>query len=161
MCHGAAAQWVAAKSPGWRLLLPRRGLSRPYFCIGGNDQLDTLPRGVSDNLLGQGAGPGRGPCFKDSRFGGDSTRVRTDVRDLDDWNDTISSVQVRRDSGNESGHRRGQPNYEPGHPPRLSGHPATGARYGRHAYHRTRMIDNGWTEQDVRQALQASADIVS
>ena len=22
----------------------------PYFCIGGNDQLDTLPRGVSDNI---------------------------------------------------------------------------------------------------------------
>ena len=95
--------------------------------------------------------------FKDSRRRR-LTRVRTDVRDLDDWNDTISSVQVRTRQRRRA---RAPPRAtEPEQVIRrayqdiLQQEPDTA---GMRTY-RTRMIDNGWTEQDVRQALQASAE---
>jgi hypothetical protein len=137
----------------------------PYFCLGGNDELESLPNGVSDNVSSiRLFGRAEVRAFKDSRFGGESVYLRSDARDLrvGDWNDTISSVQVRRSGGGRAG----------GGPP-FGGGPANVEQIVRRAYqdvlqrepdpagmrtYRSRMIDDGWTEQDVRQALRESPE---
>ena len=95
----------------------------------------------------------------------------SDVRDLsaNDWNDTISSVQVRRTGGGGGngngngngpgfGRGRGQGNVEQvirrAYQDILQRDPD---QSGMRTY-RSRMIDDGWTEQDVRQALRESAE---
>jgi hypothetical protein len=135
-----------------------------YFCLGGNDQLDSLPRGVSDNISSiRVFGRAEVRVFKDSRFGGESANLRSDARDLSvgDWNDTISSVQVRRTGGGQAGGApfgRGQGNVEQvirrAYQDILQRDPD---QAGMRTY-RSRMIDDGWTEQDVRQALRDSPE---
>ena len=154
----AAAQWAGGEIPRDGACFYRdSGYRGPYFCIGGNDQLDTLPRDVSDNISSvRVIGRAEVRVFKDSRFGGDSASLRSDVRDLDNWNDTISSVQVRRTGGGQGG--RGQGNVDQvirrAYQDILQREPD---QAGMRTY-RIRMIDDGWTEQDVRQALRQSAE---
>ena len=137
----------------------------PYFCIGGNDEFDSLPRGVTDNISSvRILGRAEARVFKDSRFNGDAVSIRSDVRDLsvNDWNDTISSVQVRRTGGggggNGPGFGRGQGNVEQiirrAYQDILQRNPDP---EGMRTY-RSRIIDDGWTEQDVRQALRDSPE---
>lgn len=162
----AAAQWDGGEIPRDGACFYRDSNFRgPYFCIGGNDQLDSLPRGVTDNISSVRLfGRAEARVFKDSRFGGDSVNVRADVRDLEDWNDTISSVQVRRTGGGGGGNGqgvgrgRGQGNVEQvirrAYQDILQRDPD---QAGLRTY-RSRMIDDGWTEQDVRQALRESPE---
>jgi hypothetical protein len=101
--------------------------------------------------------------FKNSGFGGDAVSIRSDVRNLsvNDWNDAISSLQVRRTGGgggNGPGFGRGQGNVEQiirrAYQDVLQRNPDP---EGMRTY-RSRMIDDGWTEQDVRQALRDSPE---
>lgn len=137
----------------------------PYFCVAGDDERPTLPRGVSDNISSVRVfGRSEVRVFKDSRFDGDSIALRDDVPDLsrEDWNDSISSVQVRRPGGGRAGNRpsfgRGQGNVEQvirrAYQDILQRDPDTA---GMRTY-RSRMIDDGWSEQDVRQALRESPE---
>ena len=137
----------------------------PYFCLGGNDEVGSLPRGVSDNVSSiRVFGRAEVFAYKDSGFGGESVNLRSDVRDLraGDWSDTISSVQVRRTGGGRAG----------GGPP-FGGSLPNVEQVIRRAYqdilqrdpdpagmrtYRSRMIDDGWTEQNVRQALRESPE---
>ena len=49
----------------------------PYFCVGGNEGLDSLPRGVTDNISSvRVIGRAEARVFKDSGFGGDSVNIR-------------------------------------------------------------------------------------
>jgi hypothetical protein len=162
----AAAQWDGGEIPRDGACFYRDSNFRgPYFCIGGNDQLDSLPRGVTDNISSiRLLGRAEARLFKDSRFGGESVNVRADVRDLEDWNDSISSVQVRRTGGGGGGNGpglgrgRGQGNVEQvirrAYQDILQRDPD---QAGLRTY-RSRMIDDGWTEQDVRQALRESPE---
>jgi hypothetical protein len=163
----AAAQgWAGGEIPQDGACFYRDSNFRgPYFCIGGNDELDSLPRGVTDNISSVRVfGRAEARVFKDSRFGGDAISLRSDARDLsaDDWNDTISSVQVRRTGGGRGGSGpsfgRGQGNVEQvirrAYQDILQRDPDP---EGMRTY-RSRMIDDGWTEQDVRQALRTSPE---
>lgn len=100
--------------------------------------------------------------YKDPRFRGEALRFDSDVRDLqrDDFNDKISSISIeRRSSG--GGNRAGR------------GAQANPEMIVRRAYqdilerdpdqagmrlYRSRIIDDDWTEQDVRQALRTSPE---
>jgi hypothetical protein len=136
----------------------------PYFCVGGNDEMDSLPGGLSDNISSiRIFGRAEARVFKNSRFGGDAVSIRSDVRNLsvNDWNDAISSLQVRRTGGgggNGPGFGRGQGNVEQivrrAYQDVLQRNPDP---EGMRTY-RSRMIDDGWTEQDVRQALRESPE---
>jgi hypothetical protein len=98
--------------------------------------------------------------FQDRRFEGRSTRFSGDVRNLKDegWNDRLSSLRVRGERGRGS-HARGGG----GDPDRivrrayediLDREPDTA---GLRLY-RSRIIDDGWSEQDVREALRKSPE---
>ena len=128
----AAAQWVVGDSRD-ACFYRDSGYRGPYFCIGGNDQLDTLPRGRQPELLSVRESAGRNVrVFKDSRFGGDSASLRSHVCYSTTGMSTISSVPGpphRRRAGGPRTRECG-----PGHSPRRSGHPAAGARSGRTAH---------------------------
>lgn len=118
--------------------------------------------------------------FIDARYRGDVLRVTRDVRNLAElglfdrpqsWNDQISSVRVegRRDHGHDHGPGRGPG--DGGRPGGWNGGDPT--KIVRRAYQdilqrepdesglrsfRSRMIDQGWTEQMVRDALRRSEE---
>jgi hypothetical protein len=102
--------------------------------------------------------------FQDSRFEGRSTRFNYDVRDLkrEGWNDLISSFRVE---GSSYGH-----NHNHGGGSGYNGDPDVIVRrasqdvfnrepdqQGLRLY-RSRIIDDGWTEKDVREALRSSPE---
>jgi hypothetical protein len=167
----AAAQWDGGPVPRDGACFYRDSNFRgSYFCIDGDDERPTLPRGVTDEISSVRVfGRAEVRVYKDSRFGGEATSFRSDVRDLtaEDWNDTISSLEVRRAGGGGGGNRppgagrgqgRGQGNVEQvirrAYQDILERDPDPS---GMRTY-RSRMIDDGWTEQDVRQALRESPE---
>lgn len=167
----AAAQWDGGPIPRDGACFYRDSNFRgSYFCIDGDDERPTLPRGVTNEISSVRVfGRAEVRVYKDSRFGGEATSFRSDVRDLtaEDWNDTISSLEVRRAGGGGGGNRppgagrgqgRGQGNVEQvirrAYQDILERDPDPS---GMRTY-RSRMIDDGWTEQDVRQALRESPE---
>jgi hypothetical protein len=99
--------------------------------------------------------------FQDVRFSGRSVRIGGDVRNLKDegWNDRISSLRVRGAGGGSFG-SFGRPAEDPDRAIRrayqdiLDREPdAQGMRtYRRH------MIDDGWSEAEVRESLRKSPE---
>jgi hypothetical protein len=133
-----------------------------YFCVESGERLDSLTGG-SDNEVSSIRLYGRVEVivYKDTRLRGDSRRFTTNVRDLEgeDFNDRISSVEIR--GGPYGGNR---PGYGSSQDP---------DRIVRRAYqdilerepdqaglrqYRSRIIDDGWTEQQVREALRNSPE---
>lgn len=133
-----------------------------YFCAEAGQQLRTLPGGSDDRVSSiRILGRARVRVFKDTRFNGDSLQFDSDVRDLadEDFNDRISSVQVESRL-----YGQGRPPYGSSQDP---------DRIVRRAYqdildrepdqaglrlYRSRIIDEGWTEQQVREALRQSPE---
>ena len=141
-----------------------------YFCVRTGDSYSTLPRGMNDEISSiRVFGRAEVTVFKDVRFEGRSLHFVRDIRDLKDegWNDTVSSVDVR----------------SPGRGPGGPGSGYTGSGYSRgsqdpdrivrRAYqdildrepdqaglrlYRSRIIDDGWTEAQVREALRNSPE---
>jgi hypothetical protein len=103
--------------------------------------------------------------FREERFGGRSTRFNRDVRNLKDegWNDRISSIRVDesrgrrgRDDSASSGRFRGDPDriVRRAYQDILNREPdGSGLRL-----YRSRLIDDGWSEADVREALRKSPE---
>jgi Peptidase inhibitor family I36 len=140
-----------------------------YFCVGTGDSLNSMPVGMNDRISSiRTFGGARVTVFKDVRFGGSSTRFNGDVRNLqrEGWNDRISSLRVwsgsDRDRESRSGNR--------GHSAREQG---DADRIVRRAYqdilgrdpdtaglrlYRSRVIDDGWSEEQVREALRSSPE---
>jgi hypothetical protein len=131
------------------------------FCVAVGDDLDSLPGG-SDNRVSSIRVLGRVEVtvFKDTRFRGDARRFTANVRDLEheDFNDQISSVEIRRISFG------GGPSY---------GSQQNPDRIVRRAYqdllarepdqaglrlYRSRILDDNWTEKQVRDALRNSPE---
>jgi hypothetical protein len=123
--------------------------------------------------------------FLDSRFLGEAMRLTRDVRDLSQvgvvgraisWNDLISSIRVEEDRRERPGN--GRPDYgRPGNhnppPVVLRPVPVDVEKIVRRAYQdvlqrdpddsgmrtfRSRMIEQGWTEQIVRDSLRKSEE---
>ena len=141
-----------------------------YFCVGSGDSFNAVPDGMNDKISSVKLfGPVDVTVFKDVRFAGRSERFRSDIRNLKDegWNDLISSIRVGRGpgGGNNWGGSGGGPSY---------GRPTEDVdRVIRRAYqdvlerepdsagmrtYRSHMIDDGWSEAQVREALRKSPE---
>jgi hypothetical protein len=131
------------------------------FCVNAGETLQAMPRGMNDRVSSiRTFGRSEVTVYRDESFGGGSVRFDSDVPDLQqaNWNDRISSVQVR---SNSYGYRGG-----------YSDPSARGAsRVVRRAYrdvlgrepdaeslqyYRDRIVDEGWTEAQVRRDLRRS-----
>lgn len=137
-----------------------------HFCADTGEELSSLPSGANDRvssirILGRAAVT----VFEDPRFQGTSRQIESDIRDLkiEEFNDVISSVQVSgrsfggaRRSGN--GPRFGSQNPEAivrrAYQDVLERDPDPA---GMRTY-RSHIIDDGWTEQQVREALRQSPE---
>jgi hypothetical protein len=137
-----------------------------YFCVRAGEAIESMPRDMNDQIssirtFGRGV---EVTVFQNNRFGGREARFEG-VRNLrnEGWNDRISSLRVdgiggfgRRDDRDrgEFGVRGGEAD-----------------RIVRRAYqdilhrepdqeglreYRSRIIDDGWSEQQVREALRRS-----
>jgi len=137
----------------------------PYFCVEAGDDLDSLPSGANDQVSSiRVFGRTQVTVYKDRRFRGESMQFDANVRDLDreNFNDTISSIEI---DGRSFGGNRGRGN-----------RPAGGQNpevIVRRAYqdilerdpdpagmriYRSHIIDDGWTEQQVREDLRNSRE---
>ncbi len=129
-----------------------------FFCVNAGREFSSLPSGMDDQISSiRTFGNAEVTIFRESQFKGLSTDFRGDVRNLKDegWNDRLSSLRIRR------GHGGG-------------GHSTEDAdRIVRRAYqdtlerqpdmaglrlYRSRIIDDGWSEKEVREALRKSPE---
>lgn len=132
------------------------------FCVASGDELSSLP-GYADKEVSSIRVYGRVEVivYRDSRLRGDSRRFTSNVRDLqdEDFNDRIQSIEVRG-RGYGGGNRPGWGGQNPDRIVRrayqdiLEREPdQAGLRL-----YRSRIIDDGWTEQQVREALRNSPE---
>jgi len=135
-----------------------------YFCVKSGRDLRSLPLGMNDRISSiRIFGRAEVEVFKDNGFRGRSARFDGDVRDLrlDIWNDRISSLRVRREPGYDRG-RSGYSRFR-GDPDKIVrrayqdilGRPPDSA--GLRLY-RNRIIDDGWSEAQIREALRSSPE---
>ncbi|HVZ22105.1 MAG TPA: peptidase inhibitor family I36 protein [Vicinamibacterales bacterium] len=149
-----------------------------YFCIRSGDDVRLVPEDMNDRISSiRVFGRAAVVVFRDARFSGGSARFVSNVRDLRDegWNDRVSSLQVREDRGDrEAGRDRDAERGRAGE--RAGGRPTRGPDVDaivRRAYqdvlgrdpdegglrqYRSRIIDNGWTEAQVRDSLRNSPE---
>ena len=172
------AAWVAvlaasstASAQRWgRDRFPREGVcffkdpnfNGEYFCAASGDSLTAVPDGMNDKISSVRVfGRAEVTVFQDVRFSGRSVRLGSDVRNLkeDGWNDRISSLRVRS-TGSGSFGSSGRSSQDPERVIRrayqdiLDREPdAQGMRT-----YRSHMIDDGWTEAEVREALRKSPE---
>ena len=133
------------------------------FCVGSGDNLDAMPSGANDRVSSiQVFGRADIRVYRDTRFRGESLRVRSSIRDLEDENfdDAISSVRIegRSPGGDSFGGRSGAPSPEVivqrAYQDILEREPDPA---GMRVY-RSHIIDDGWTEQEVRDDMRRSAE---
>ena len=164
----ASCSVVSAQDPGYERM-PRDGAcfyqdanySGRSFCAAMGEDLETLPGGA-DNRVSSIRILGRAEVtvFKDTRFRGDSRRFSSDVRDLEreDFNDRISSIEIRR-----TGYGNG-PSYGSQQNPDRIVRRAYQDLLGREPdqaglrLYRSRILDDNWTEKQVRDALRSSPE---
>jgi hypothetical protein len=134
-----------------------------YFCLGAGEELDSMPSGANDKVSSIRVFGGVSiAVFKDPRFRGEALRFDSDVRDLqrEDFNDEISSVAIERRSAGRGNGRGGGSQGNPevivrrAYQDILERDPD---QAGMRLY-RSRIIDDDWTEQDVREALRKSPE---
>ena len=139
-----------------------------YFCVEAGENLDAMPSGSNDRVSSiRVLGRTEVTVYADPRFRGASLRLEANTGDLqtESFNDLISSVQIRSTAfdGGLRG-RAGQPPFGSQQNPEvivrrayqdiLERDPeAAGLRL-----YRSRIIDDGWTEQQVREALRNSPE---
>ena len=141
-----------------------------YFCVRAGDVVEALPRDMNDKISSiRTFGRVEVRVFQDSRFEGRAARF-DDVRNLrqEGWNDRISSIRVEGYGGGFG--RRDDRDGDRG-PSAYRGDQAD--RIVRRAYedilhrqpdeaglrlYRSRIIDDGWSEQQVREALRTSPE---
>jgi len=179
MALAAGALWLAASSNAmaqrWgRERTPNDGVCfykdpdyrGDYFCARAGESLSFVPDGLNDRISAiRIFGRAEITVFRDERFGGRSTRFNRDVRNLKDegWNDRISSIRVEESRGRRGRDERGSSGRYQGDPDRvvrrayqdiLNREPdSAGLRL-----YRSRMLDDGWSESDVREALRKSPE---
>ncbi len=153
-----------------------------YFCVRAGDDVARMPEDMNDAISSiRVFGRAEVVVFRDARFNGGSAHFSSSVRNLKDesWNDRISSVQVQagrpdgdfRDRRDDARDRRDDARAERRDERRLSGDEAD--RIVRRAYqdvlhrdpdegglrqYRSRIIDDGWNEEQVRNSLRNSPE---
>jgi hypothetical protein len=133
-----------------------------YFCVVTGDSVDVMPSGANDRVSSiRLFGRADVRIYRDTRFRGDSLRLTSNVRDLDDedFDDAISSLRIEgRSSGGSRGGRSGSQSPElivrRAYQDILERDPdPAGMRI-----YRSHIIDDGWTEQEVREDLRRSPE---
>jgi hypothetical protein len=181
---GMLATSSAAMAQRWgRAAQPRDGVcffkdpnfNGDYFCVRSGDSFPAVPEGMNDRISSiRIFGNAEVFVYKDVRFEGRSSRFDTDVRNLksEGWNDLISSVRVTSSrGGNGGGFGRWRGGGNGGGFGRPGGEDPE--RIVRRAYqdvlerepdavgmrlYRSRIIDEGWTEAQVRDDLRNSRE---
>jgi hypothetical protein len=171
----ATAATVAAQRYGQRE--PRNGVcfyededfGGNYFCVRSGENMESMPSGMNDRISSiRVFGNGEVTLFRDPSFEGTSATVQNDVTSLRNrnWNDRISSLQVHRgdrysDRSRDYGSGRyGQGASDADRIVRRSYQDVLGRapdREGLETY-RSRVLDEGWSEADVREDLRRSAE---
>lgn len=136
-----------------------------YFCAQVGDDISRLPSGANDRVSSiRILGGAEVTIFNNARFRGGSLRIDSDVRSLADagFNDQVSSILIEK-RYSHNGDWGNRPSYGSQNVDRvirrayqdiLQREPDTA---GLRAY-RSRMIDEGWSEQQVREALRTSPE---
>ncbi len=133
-----------------------------YFCVAAGDEYNRMPEDMNDKISSiKIFGRAEAFVYQDIRFDGHSTRFEADIRNLKDngWNDRISSIRVRP-VGRGSGSSYGRPPADPDRIIRrayqdiLEREPDTS---GMRLY-RSRMLEEGWSETQVRESLRNSPE---
>jgi hypothetical protein len=151
------------------------------LCVAAGEGVDSLPWGLDDEVSSiRLFGRAEITIYRDRDFRGASARFNDDVRDLqyERWNDRVSSIRVERrggggyGSGNGGGYGSGSGGRDRDRD-RGNYRGPDADQIVRRAYqdvlerepdqaglrtYRSRIIDDGWTEQDVREALRRSAE---
>jgi hypothetical protein len=169
----------ALAQPRWgRPATPRSGacfyrdanFEGDYFCVRAGEDIPDMPRGLNDEISSiRTFGDVEVVVFQDGRFRGRSEAFDRSVRNLrnEGWNDRLSSARVRegRDGGGNRGSERERGNsggtrQDPDAIVRrayqdiLNREPdSAGLRL-----YRGRIIDDSWSESQVRDALRNSPE---
>lgn len=140
-----------------------------YFCTGIGEEIASVPSSMANQIVSiRTFGNAEVTVFQSPRFGGRSKRFNREVSDLTDegWSDRLSSLRVMKSSSG-SGYGGSSGNNNSGRP---IGDPD---KIVRRAYqdildrepdnegmrtYRSRIIDDGWTEEKVREALRKSPE---
>lgn len=136
-----------------------------YFCVEAGDEANRVPDDMNDKISSMKTfGSVEVFVYRDIRFEGRSGHFEEDVRNLkrEGWDDVISSIRVRSMRGGFFGDRRRESarNEDPDRIIRrayqdvLDREPDSG---GLRLY-RSRIIDEGWTEAQVRESLRNSPE---
>jgi len=128
--------------------------SGEYFCVDAGANLPQIEGDMNDKISSMRLfGHAEVTVFRDRHFSGRSTHFEGDVRNLKNagWNDTISSIEVRsRRADTAEADRIVRRAYEDvlGRQPDQAGF----------RQYRSRIIDDGWTEKQVRDSLRESPE---
>jgi hypothetical protein len=183
----AAQRWGRGAFPGsGACFFQDTDFRGEYFCVPAGEGVGRVPNEMNDGISSiRLFGRAEVTVFRDDRFNGDSTRFEDDVRDLRDrgWNDRISSlrVQIASREGREGRDRSGDRQEERGRQgderrgddrrDRPRGEEVD--RIVRRAYrdvlgrdpdegglrqYRSRIIDDGWNEAQIRDSLRNSPE---
>jgi uncharacterized protein DUF4214 len=178
VAHAASAQrWGRDRFPDSGACFFRDADFRgDYFCVRAGDDVGRLPEDMNDNISSIRIF-GRAEVFvwRDIRFNGGSIHFSSSVRNLRDegWNDRISSlrVQIGPRDGDVRDRRDDRRDDRRGGERRITGDEAD--RMVRRAYqdvlhrdpdegglrqYRSRIIDDGWTEDQVRNSIRNSPE---
>jgi hypothetical protein len=147
-----------------------------YFCARAGETLASVPHELNNSISSiRIFGRAEVTVFRDFRFDGPSARFDDDVRNLrqEHWNDRISSIRVRH-SSRDHDRRSDDRGYSGRDDDRgYSGRHQDADDIVRRAYrdilerepdgpglrlYRSRIIDDGWTERQVREALRTSPE---
>jgi hypothetical protein len=178
MAAGIVAGSAAPAAAQWRDRQPRDGICLykdadfrgQRVCLEAGEAADRLPWGLDDEVSSiRVFGRAEYTLFRDRDFRGKSAHFERDVLDLDrydGWNDKVSSIQVqgRRYGGGYgsggNGYGYGDPRRDPDRIVRrayqdvLEREPdAAGLRL-----YRGRILQDGWSEDQVRDALRRSPE---
>ena len=155
-----------------------------YFCVPAGADLPRLPDEMNDEISSiRIFGRAEVFVFRDERFRGEPGRFARDMRNLkrEGWNDRISSIRIagqgRDRFGDLNDERRGRDRDRDGDRDRDRERvrAADADRIVRRAYedvlgrepdeaglrqYRSRIIDDGWSEKDVRQSITTSPEFL-
>ena len=140
-----------------------------YFCVAAGANVGAVPDDMNDRISSiRVFGRAAVTVFRDVRFRGGSAVFDRDIRNLRDenWNDRISSMRVELARGDRFGDlqddRRGRDRR--GEDPDKIVRRAYQDVLGRDPdaaglrQYRSRIIDDGWTEEQVRNSLRSSPE---
>jgi Peptidase inhibitor family I36 len=151
------------------------GYRGDYFCVG----VGRVPDGMNDRISSiRVFGRADVTVFRDARFVGGSARFDRSVRDLrgEGWNDRISSLRVQIAGRDRDGRGRDDRTEDRGNRDsrdQRDRRSDDADRIVRRAYqdvlgrdpdaaglrqYRSRIIDDGWTEEQVRESLRSSPE---